>query len=398
MSDLVAEAVEKSRDLLVDAATPWGFVASPDFEHYAVIWARDALITCLGALRSGDARLIESAAATIDTLSAHASPLGQIPALVNPSRGTWDFAEGGVVDTSAWLAIVAAEHLDVTGDTDRTREWWPAVRAAIEWLAHQDVSGSGLISVAPSTDWMDAALTRSGRTLHLNVLYAWAIRSAQRIAETVGEEFRAPVADADGLVNAWFWPYPEVHFDDLYPSGFAHAALATQYRRLADEDRTHYVSHIIHAAFVDRLDVLANCLAVVGGVAGEDRSQTILEAIESSASPWPSRTFPEPIPTSDSSGMLIEAVDAVIDPRWSNTPGRYHNGAAWPYVGGFHAAAVAVTHGSTAAAPIVERLAAANALGGWRFPEWIGPDGPDGAARQTWNAGTFLYAWSMLEP
>jgi glycogen debranching enzyme len=95
--------------------------------------------------------------------------------------------------------------------------------------------------------------------------------------------------------------------------------------------------------------------------------------------------------------MLIEAVDAVIDPRWSNAPGRYHNGAAWPYVGGFHAAAVAATHGSTAAAPILERLAAANALGDWRFPEWIGPDGPDGAARQTWNAGTFLYAWSKLE-
>ncbi len=40
---------------------------------------------------------------------------------------------------------------------------------------------------------------------------------------------------------------------------------------------------------------------------------------------------------------------------------------------------------------------AANALDDWRFSEWIGPDGPDGAAHQTWNAGTFLYAWSMVK-
>ena len=96
--------------------------------------------------------------------------------------------------------------------------------------------------------------------------------------------------------------------------------------------------------------------------------------------------------------MLIEAVDAVIDPRWSNMPGRYHNGAAWPYLGGFHAAAVAIGRGPEAAVPILERVAAANALGDWRFSEWIGDDGPDGAPFQTWNAGAFLFAWSMLEP
>ena len=117
----------------------------------------------------------------------------------------------------------------------------------------------------------------------------------------------------------------------------------------------------------------------------------------SASSPWPSRTFPEPVSPPDRSGMLIESVDAVIDPRWSNKPGRYHNGAAWPYIGGFHAAAVAITHGPNAAASILEQLAAANALGDWRFSEWIGDDGPAGASRQTWNAATFLYAWSMVK-
>ncbi len=397
MSDLVTEAVARSTDLLLEAATPHGFVASPNFDHYSVIWARDALISSLGALQTDELRLTSCVEATIDTLAHRASPLGQIPALVDHSHNSWDFGEGGVVDASAWLAIVAAEYLQTTGDTARVQTWWPAVDAAIEWLAHQDVTGSGLISAAPSTDWMDAALVRTGRTLHLNVLYAWAIRSAERIADALDTEFHAPVTDAASLVDAWFWPTEDTDFDQLYPSGFAHTALATEYRRLAASGRAHYVSHIVHAAFIDRLDVLANCLAIVAGIAGEDRATPILEAIEQASSPWPSRTFPEPISQTDFSGMLIEAVEAVIDPRWSNRPGRYHNGAAWPYVGGFHAAAVAVAQGSDAAAPLLERLAAANELGGWRFSEWIGDEGPDGAARQTWNAGTFLYAWSKLD-
>ncbi|MDH3247714.1 MAG: hypothetical protein OEQ47_02060 [Acidimicrobiia bacterium] len=398
MSDLVSEAVARSTGLLHDAATQWGFVASPAFDHYAVIWARDALISSLGALRSDDPDLIECVAATLDTLTNHASPHGQIPALVDPSRESWDFAEGGVVDTSAWLPIVAAEYLAFTGDIRRSMRWWPAIEASIRWLSYQDVTGSGLVSAAPSTDWMDAALTRSGRTLHLNVLYAWAIRSAEAVARSLGEAFAPPVADVADLVDTWFWPTPDRHVDELYPAGFAHTALATEYRRLAAEHRSHYASHIVHAAFVDRLDVLANCLAILGGVAGEERSRSILTALEPASSPWPSRTFPEPISPADSSGMLIGAVDTVIDPRWSNRPGRYHNGAAWPYVGGFHAAAVALALGPAAAAPLLERLAAANELGEWRFSEWVGDDGPDGAARQTWNAGTFLYAWSKLGP
>ena len=124
MPDLVDEAAERSLALLRSAATPHGFVASTAFDHYAVIWARDALITCLGAVRSGDSELIDTAAATLDTLAAHISALGQVPAVVDPDLGTWDFAEGGVVDATAWLPIVAAEWLSATGDNERARSWW----------------------------------------------------------------------------------------------------------------------------------------------------------------------------------------------------------------------------------------------------------------------------------
>jgi glycogen debranching enzyme len=92
--------------------------------------------------------------------------------------------------------------------------------------------------------------------------------------------------------------------------------------------------------------------------------------------------------------MLISVAEAAIPDRWRNRPGTYHNAAAWPFVGGFHVEALARVSGSTAALPLLERLAAANAAGEWSFAEWIDAAGaPAGAALQTWNAATFVLAY-----
>jgi len=76
MSEITDEAYRRAVDLLDKAATPHGFVASPAFDHYAVVWARDALISSLGGLAVGTPKLVTAVAATLDTLSSHASALG----------------------------------------------------------------------------------------------------------------------------------------------------------------------------------------------------------------------------------------------------------------------------------------------------------------------------------
>lgn len=397
MTDLIAEAHERSLELLRRAATSHGFVASPSFDHYAVIWGRDALISALGALETGDADLISAAAATLDTLAQHTSPLGQVPALVAPAREQWDFAEGGTVDTTAWFAIVVAAYLTATDDVERVRSWWPQMTAGIQWLRYQDVTGSGLISAAPSTDWMDAALTRSGRTLHLNVLYAAALMATEAVASRLGETVDVTAAAVGDAVNAWFWPDAHVDVGTLFPHGFAHDATRIAYWESASVNRRHYLSHIVHAGFVDRCDTLANLLAVRYGIAPPERQTVILEALEPTADPHPSRTFPEPIQPSDGTGMVISVAEASIPDRWRNRPGRYHNGAAWPYVGGFHVEAVARVAGPEAAEVMLQRLAATNAIHDWSFPEWVDAEGSAaGASLQTWNAGTFVLAYRAV--
>ena len=397
MSGRTAEAYERSVALLSDAATPAGFVASPAFDHYAVIWARDGLITALGALAVGEPAHLDAVGATLDTLSAHASPLGQIPALVAPATAEWDFAEGGVVDATAWFVIVVDAYARATGDLDRVRTWWPATQQAMSWLEHQDVTGSGLISAAPSTDWMDAALTRSGRTLHLNALYAGAAASRARLGTALGESVTDGSQHVVAAVNAWFWPDAGTDVPALFPHGFQHDATRISYWEAASVNRRHYLSHIVHSAFVDRCDTLANLLAIRMGVAGEDQAALILEELYAAADPYPTRTFPDPIRHDDGTGMLIAVAESSIPERWRNRPGQYHNGAAWPYIGGFHVEMLAKFGELEEAGEMLVRLAEANALDDWCFPEWIDAAGaPAGASLQTWNAATYVLGFRAV--
>ena len=393
-----SEALDRSLDLLRRASTPHGFVASPVFDHYAGVWGRDALITSLGACATSDPALHEATAASIDTLTTRASPLGQLPAVVFPERDEWDFGEGGSVDTTAWLPIAVEAYLSATGDLERVAGWWPAIESSIRWLRHLDVTGSGLVSVAPSTDWMDAALTRSGRTLHVNALFAWSLAAIQRIADVLGFTTDRDAGRIARAVDAWFWPDSTVEFDSFFEHGFAHTAIRREYERLASLPRRHYVSHIVHSAFIDRCDVLANVIAVLGEVAPPGRAVTITDHLAAAADPWPSRTFLGPILPGDASGMLITQADLAIDPRWSVAPGRYHNAGAWPFVGGLHAAAVAAAAGPAAARPLLGRVAGALAIDDWAFPEWIDAEGlPQGARQQTWNAGAYVLAYLRIE-
>ncbi|MEX2424462.1 MAG: amylo-alpha-1,6-glucosidase [Acidimicrobiia bacterium] len=398
MTGRTAEAFERSVALLADAATPAGFVASPAFDHYAVIWARDGLIAALGALDVGEPVLVAAAGATLDTLSAHASALGQIPAVVAPATAEWDFAEGGVVDATAWFVLVVDAYARTTGDLDRVRTWWPAVQRAMSWLRHQDVTGSGLISAAPSTDWMDAALTRSGRTLHLNALYAGAAASSARVGAALGESVTDTSEGVIAAVNAWFWPDAGTDVRALFPHGFQHDATRISYWEAASANRRHYVSHIVHSALIDRCDTLANLLAIRTGIADDDRAALVLDALDAAADPYPTRTFPDPIRHDDGTGMLIAVAESSIPERWRNRPGRYHNGAAWPYIGGFHVEMLARSGDRDAAREMLIRLAEANALDDWCFPEWIDAEGvPAGASLQTWNAATYVLGFRAVD-
>lgn len=402
MSNLTEEALERSLDLLRSASSPRGYVASPDFDHYAQVWARDAAISSLGALASRDDELVDGVIRTVESMAATMSPLGHVAAVIHVDQDTWDWADGGVVDATAWYVIITGALLVATGDAGLAERHWPSVSRAMNWLRHQDVTGSGLISAAPSTDWMDSSVVRSGRTLNLNALYQWAAASSEAVALSVGAEPPSASDDLAWRVNALFWPTTEIGPETLMmhmerrPEVFPHSATVRAHADAASRDRGHYVSHIIHSHYDEHCDVLANTILICTGVADADRAGAILDHLVESdvARPYPSRVWTEPISRTVPTSMFVPGVERHLDQRWHNPPYGYHNGGIWPYVGGFHATSLALAGRVDAAAGLLGRLAEANQLGSWGFHEWIhGETGePDGAPAQTWNAGAYVLA------
>jgi hypothetical protein len=170
------------------------------------------------------------------------------------------------------------------------------------------------------------------------------------------------------------------------------------YWEAASPNRTHYASHIIHAGIIDVVDVLANLLAVIAGVADGERARRVLDLLFDAAEPYPTPALLDPVMPGDPGAMLVSAAEAVIPNRWQNRPGRYHNGGVWPYIGGFHVLAEVQAGQIDRAAGLLERVAAANALEDWSFPEWIGLDGrPQGAFGQAWSAGMYLAGYEALQ-
>ena len=405
---LVDDAAERSIELLREALHPEGFVASPADDHYASIWGRDSAMACLGASRSGDEALIEGVEANLRTLASKATPHGQVPNVYWPERGYWDWGEGGTTDATAWLVIALAEHVAATGRDAIATELWPAVESGMRWLRYQEITGSGLIDSPAGGDWMDGTLRRVGRVFHVNVLYHWAAASAMRLAERLGEQAPMDPASIARKIDGLFWPAPGSDLADLstadYPNEataeFPHPLAVREFQRVSIADRRHHLALVSFGRFVDRCDVLGESLAIASGLVDGDRAQGILDYLneEGCADPYPSKTWPEPFLPGAPGSILDTDADALQDERWRNPPGSYHNGAIWPYIGGAHAVAASVAGRDDEARRLLEGVAAANALNEWSFPEWIGvPAGqPDGARRQAWNAGAYLWAYSAI--
>lgn len=405
---LVAEAAAKSAELLHRALLPAGFVASPSFDHYGAVWARDAALACLGASASGDEELASGTEATLRTLGTLAAPTGQIPNAYWPSREYWDWGEAGSTDASAWFVIALGQHVAATGRAAVAEELWPAALRALQWLTAQDATGTGLIESPAAGDWMDSSLNRSGRVFHVNVLHHWAAETAALMAGRLG--FSPPVDPKPiaTAVDLLFWPRDDADLASLtsapYPQGteaqFPHPLAAGEYGRLASHRRRHYLAGVSFGRFTDRCDVLAHCLGIASGLITGERAATVLDYLDGTGcdDPYPSRTWPEPFLPGDPDTLLDETADELQAPQWRNPPGDYHNGAVWPYVGAIHAAAAAVAGRLDRASELLRGTAAANKLDGWGFHEWIRvPDGePMGPRDQTWNAGAFLWAQALL--
>ncbi|BBH69212.1 hypothetical protein ACTI_58970 [Actinoplanes sp. OR16] len=363
---------------------------------YPEVWVRDAVITGLGLAAIGDDRGKLLLRQSMDSAGGMQSRLGRIPNHVYaPSPDAPMVADtmfAGAVDASLWYIVAHYVLGDHSGQT---------LAAAHRWLEYQDVNECGLLEVHESMDWADLFANRYNSLLP-NVLWYAANRAMATLARRRGEDgddFDDRAAGIRFRVNQLLWVGPEVARDHdwirenrkewEYPTRLVDTVLG---------HRPYYLPYMAFREFGDRFDTLGNLLAILFGVADPAQAGRILDYAAGVGldDPWPVKACWPPITEADKDWREYYRLYNL------NYPHQYHNGGAWPFLGGFYVAALVAAGRRDEAENALVRLALMNRAGRdeeWEFNEWFhGLSGrPMGHQRQSWSAGMFLYAADAVD-
>lgn len=413
------ETRERARRILLANGDDLGLLGSSD--AYRQVWARDSMLCGLGLVLCDDeGRAIHRR--SLRTLREYQSPLGKIPhnvglpdvpdpALVahggrlprdtSGRPGVEDTIHAGCVDGNLWYIL--GQYIDAvaTNDTASLRQAWPSLERALLWLRYQDSNECGLLEVHEAMDWADLFANRYN-VLYDNVLYygVWnAMGAMATLLDLPAEEYAGRAADVRRKLNRLLWVGPEEPLDLAWIARERREWLYTR-QRIETElvQRPFYLPYVAFRDYADRFDTLGNLLAILLGVADEQRAAKILDYIEMCGldTPWPVRALYPPVEPGDPDWREYYRV------RNLNLPHQYHNGGAWPFIGGLYVAALVKAGRHQDAARQLAALTAMNRQGRtreWGFNEWFhGVSGrPMGFDGQSWSAAMYLYAADAVE-
>lgn len=404
---LIEQAHAQAITVLHDCMTPYGFRASGLLEGYPQVWARDSMITLLGAVAAGDPDLIATGRAAIETLATHQSPRGLIPLNVNPDTDYISTENAGAVDSNLWYILGHYLYFHTTGDLAFLQRHWASIDQALIWLEYQDMNECGLLETPEAGDWMDLLAVRYN-VLYDNVLYYAATLAHQELAHHLrpaagAHQLAIGPADIRDRMNALMWIdrcWVAEHFaEHLERLKAIRLEWFMLYHNIgAISSRPFYLPWVAFREYGDWCDSLGNLLAILTGVADDHRADHILRYMRQvgMAEPYPTKAIHPPIYPGESNWR------EYYRSRNLNLPHQYHNGGIWPMIGGFHVAALARHHWHEDAQQLLAALADANRqgqFGAWEFNEWMhGVSGHAmGFARQAWSAAMFLYAEHAMQ-
>jgi hypothetical protein len=143
------------------------------------------------------------------------------------------------------------------------------------------------------------------------------------------------------------------------------------------------------------MDVYGNILACLAGAVDKKRAAGIVgELFKLKADrPFPARACLAPIKKNGKNWR------SYMLRHNQNLPYQYHNGGAWPFIGGFFIIAAIKYGKKDRANKSMINLAAANKTKNWQFNEWFhGLTGkPMGMPGQSWNAAAYILSYQALK-
>lgn len=339
---------------------------------YPEPYTRDLMIAGLGALVSGNQQLIDSLRRVLKTLARNQTSRGHIPSLVH------DPEDRGASDTTPLFLLMVGCFRGAMGEHDFLED---AVRKALVWMDYQSPSDRVMVSQQPTTDWRDEQWVL-GFGLYVNtIVYAYLrlLGSHDKASQLAGLMHRLTVT---GEVQ-----HRHVH------------------EGLTVRHKPYYAFWSFKVFSSERFDLLGNSLAILTGLATPSRAKAIVSWVESECESMRVK--------GDLSVEMAPNFFPFVrpgDPEWSqryerhNPPGIYHNGGVWPFVCGFHVAAMVASGRLQLARRKLYILTdlvrlARNPDLEFGFNEYHrAQDGaPCGHDWQTWSAAMYLYAAKCVE-
>lgn len=420
MNDQGAEGAARAEQILLANGSELGLLGSRS--AYRQVWARDSMIGGLGLLVCTGAEGAAIHRRSLETLGRYQSALGKIPHNVGmagaadpaliahggaldqaPDGGqiVMDTAHAGCIDSNLWYILGHYFYFQAAQDVEFLRGAWNALERALLWLRYQDSNECGLLEAHEAMDWADLFANRYN-TLYANVLWAGVWHSMARLAAALGHPsamYDEQAADVRRKINTLLWVGPEKP-KDWARIGQERKEWLYPLKRIETElvERPFYLPYVAFRDYADRLDVVGNLLAILLGVADQVQASKILGYIHGCGldDPYPVRCLYPPVQPGDRDWRDYYRV------RNLNQPHHYHNGGAWPYIGGLYVAALVRAGHLGQAALQLEALTAMNRAGKqaeWGFNEWFhGQSGrPMGYDGQSWSAALYLYARDAVQ-
>jgi len=397
---IIDDTYEKALKVLELCIHPKGMKASAYIGGYPQVWARDSMITFLGASLIKNDRFQECFYNSLKTLADNQSDLGGIPTNVD-TRYELSSKGAGSIDNNLWFLMGSRVYQLAYQDSSLIKEYSQVIQKALLWLRYQDYNECGLLEAHEAKDWADLLANRY-HTLYANTLYVGAQRAAGHILNDLGlqKEGNECFESADNtskLINLRLWISEDV---EAQLKSLKNTTVNPMDFRLFQGlaiSRPYYLPWAAFRQWGDYCDGFGNCLAILLNIPDKTKADSITGHMFSSGMdlPYPIRVTDPPI-TNGSKDWREYYRNGNL-----NQPNQYHNGGIWPFVGGFYVASLVANENIAEAEENLQKLAQANYQGKepWEFNEWLhGVSGRAmGAAKQAWSAGMYIYAYHAVK-
>ncbi len=375
--DIINEAYAEAVKVIEACSKDSGFYASGLKGGYEATWARDSMITTLGASLLGN-KFKLPIARSLTLLAKWQSKNGQIPNCVGSynidRRSDKTFNS---IDSSLWFIIGHYAYARAFNNTGLLKKQKNNIARALVWLRYQDPNEDGLLSQQPTMDWQDAFPHKYGNVINTQALYFQVLKLTGYQKQAL--HLRKVV---DGDIEAYL---------QLYDKKLGYYLPWNWKNHAGDREQEEW------------FDSLGNILAVLTGLAKRNIAESIVRHIEKEKinRPFGCKAIWPPIKPGDKEW---HSYFSKCDAR---TPMEYLNGGIWPFIGGFYIAALVRMNEHEKAEKELAILAKGNmqelnirqGKKAYAFNEWLhGKTGkPKGEPYQAWTAAMYIYAYECVK-